>query len=96
MLISIFTLFRALSCSIWLKLCSRGFSHRYPHKTDLEKNSPEVFLSSPQGKDALIVLGFFFTELVHLIGSGLIPFHTVGSQHRVTTFFISHFSGKRE
>ena len=34
---------------------------------------------------------FFFTEQVHLIGSGLIPFHPAGLQHRVTTFFIILF-----
>ena len=38
---------------------------------------------------------FFFTEQVHLIGSGVIPFHTAGLQHRVTTFLSPHFEVKK-
>ena len=38
---------------------------------------------------------FFFTGQVHLIGSGLIPFHPAGLQHRVTTFLLPHFTAKK-
>ena len=39
---------------------------------------------------------FFFTEQVHLIGSGVIPFYTAGLQLRVTTYLSPHFEVKKE